>query len=211
MLTSTSVFQSASVAGLTQQQFQPCGKPRTLAAIFETEIILKKYINYIKDFFEPKYLNYETRLAQSEILEKLDKILNQESPEFDSEGLSGLITNNGFVMSLISSDAQQANFSAALKGTISELKTGKTKIEVCIVRDSATYMTFFLSIVGAVAYFIMYFNNQEFKKYLIGGFATLIVGTYFSIWFSNRSVRTVQNKFEIFLQKNGLGQVLYSC
>jgi uncharacterized protein len=33
LLTSTSVFQSASVAGLTQQLFQPCGKPRTLAVI----------------------------------------------------------------------------------------------------------------------------------------------------------------------------------
>ncbi len=33
MLISTSFFQSASVAGRTQQQFQPCGKPRTLAAI----------------------------------------------------------------------------------------------------------------------------------------------------------------------------------
>jgi hypothetical protein len=32
MLTSTSVFPSASVAGQTQQQFQPCGKPRTLHA-----------------------------------------------------------------------------------------------------------------------------------------------------------------------------------
>ena len=34
MLTSTSVFQSASVAGRTQQLFQPCGKPQTLAATF---------------------------------------------------------------------------------------------------------------------------------------------------------------------------------
>lgn len=33
MLTSASVFQSASVAGRTQQLFQPCGKPRTLCAM----------------------------------------------------------------------------------------------------------------------------------------------------------------------------------
>ena len=33
LLFSTSVFQSASVAGRTQQLFQPCGKPRTLAVI----------------------------------------------------------------------------------------------------------------------------------------------------------------------------------
>jgi len=32
LLASSSVFQSASVAGQTQQQSQPCGKPRTLTA-----------------------------------------------------------------------------------------------------------------------------------------------------------------------------------
>lgn len=36
MLTSASVFHSASVAGRTQQQIQPCGKPRTLAATIDT-------------------------------------------------------------------------------------------------------------------------------------------------------------------------------
>jgi hypothetical protein len=39
LLTSSSVFQSASVAGRTQQQFQPCGKPRPLAVIMELEQI----------------------------------------------------------------------------------------------------------------------------------------------------------------------------
>ncbi len=42
MLTSSLVFQSASVAGRTQQLFQPCGKPRTLAANFNRMPLTKE-------------------------------------------------------------------------------------------------------------------------------------------------------------------------
>ena len=143
-------------------------------------------------------------LAHNEVLQKLNNLLNKESSELDSESLSGSITNNEFVMSLIPADTQQANFSAALRGTITALNAKKTKVEVYVVRDSATYITFFFSFVAAAAYFIMYFNNQQQTKYIIAGSIALVLGAYFSIWFSNRSVATVQRKFEMFLQKNGL-------
>ena len=105
---------------------------------------MKNYITFIKDFFEPKFISYEIKLPVNEVLHKFGETLNAESTTNNSQALKGSITDKEFVMSLISIDVQQPNFSAVLRGTISECKSRQTRIDVYILRDSSTYLTFFL-------------------------------------------------------------------
>jgi hypothetical protein len=170
---------------------------------YTSSSFLKKYTNYIKAFFEPKFVVYEILLPINEVVQKFEEVLNGENAS-GSEVFKGSIIDNKFNMSLNSVGTQEATFSAALKGSISISNSRQTRIEICIMRDSAAYLTFFLSIMAAAVYFIMYFSNPENTSALFWGVGILVLSSIFSIWFSNSSVKAVQNKFETFIRDIGV-------
>jgi len=158
--------------------------------------------HYIKDFFEPKHIEYEIPQSLDDVLKKFDNAFGNQVQETSIKNLSGQINGHEFTMGLMPGD-NGATFSAALKGEIIEKKQRITTLSVDIMRDSSTYLTFGLSIVAAVIYFFMYFNSKSLTA-LFWSFGSIIIGFAFSIWFSNNSVSTIQKQFENFMETNNL-------
>jgi hypothetical protein len=161
-------------------------------------------MNYLKDFFEPAFIEYDVRMSIETVQQRLQELLNSDPDSNESRILYGEITNYEFVLSLIPSDYESAAFSAAIKGTLSEQKVGTTRIEAYIMRDTSTYLTFLFSILAAIACLIIYFMDTKTIKPLIWGTVMLIAGSIFSIWLSNSSVKNVHKKFDAFLVANGI-------
>lgn len=156
----------------------------------------------IKDFFEPKYIEYEIYQSLNEVLKKFDNAFENQVQESNIKGLSGQISGNEFTMGLMPGE-EGASFSAALKGEITEKKTRITILRISIMRDSSTYLTFALAIIASAIYLFMYFNNKSLTA-LYCSLGSIILGFIFSIWFSNKSVSTIQRQFENFMEANDL-------
>jgi hypothetical protein len=135
------------------------------------------------------------------VVAQLQAILNDRQTDLPPKGLMGSIEDNEFTMGIISAD-HTASFSATLKGKVVEKRNGISALEVYIMRSSSTYLTFFLSVIAAIIYFIMYFINPTSVEAILWGLGILIFGGLFSIWMSNQSSQRVQKQFEEFLVAN---------
>jgi len=162
---------------------------------------LKKIVKYIQDFFEPKALKYEIKLATSKVIEKFNLGLDEGSDTPKIKGLVGTIDKNEFTMGAVSTDPG-GGFNESIRGTLIETRPGITQVNLFIIRSSSSYMTFFLSFLAFILYLGMYYLEHSSKKALVYGFAALILGTLFSIWLSNSALKTLQRQFESFLQAN---------
>lgn len=158
--------------------------------------------HYIKDFLEPKHIEYEIQQSLNDVLKKFDNAFGSEIRETSIKNLSGQINGHEFTMGLMPGE-NGATFSAILKGKIVEKKSRTTTLIIYIMRDSSTYLTFALSIVAAIAYLFMYFNDKSLTA-LYCSFGSIVIGFTFSIWFSNSSVSTIQKQFESFMETNDL-------
>lgn len=157
----------------------------------------------LKNFFEPEFVSYDIKSSKQKVLDQLiDGFYTNENKE-NHNGLLGDMDGESFIMGTIAAD-NSAMFSASIKGRVTERQSGYSKIEIYIMRNSSAYLTFYLSIIAAFMYLVMYFFNTDVKGYLTWSLGTLIIGSVFSIWISNHSSKTVRKQFELFLEENNL-------
>lgn len=137
------------------------------------------------------------------MIQKFAEILNEDYSS-GNRIFKGSITDNKFNMSFASAGTPEPSFTAALKGIISSSNIRQTHIEVYIIRDSGSYMAFFISVIGAVFYFILYCRNPQNSDTLLWALGILILGSIVSMWLSESVTKDIKTKFELFLKDIGV-------
>ena len=163
---------------------------------------MEKIRYFLNDFFRPKIITYSINKSKQEVSEKIKELLNPKTNFlFSSADFTGYCTNDVFELNLISpAYTRGVKYSSTLTGLI-KAENEISIIEIQLRHSTAIFGTFFIVPIFGIISFIVFLNHLDSFKYLFWAIALIFGGPFFSIWFSNVSNTTLQERFESFIKK----------